>query len=189
MRGLIESKELAMVAIDLGYNPGIADWLESERLPVVGVNFGNVSPNDKFENFGTYIWWLIQQAFMKEEIGIIDDPILVSQLSSRRVEVTPKGKLRLESKRKADHNSPDRADALALAWYARLLAVGADDYQMEAIENESSRVQGMIDQVSGDTSKKTIRNISLRGVAALDEEINDVGIGGGGTLESDELRL
>ena len=44
--------------------------------------------------------------------------MLISQLISRQYEITEKGKIRLESKKKLrskGYKSPDRADALALA--------------------------------------------------------------------------
>lgn len=138
MRGLIETENLAAVAIDEGYNPGVGDWLVDEHMPVTFINFGGESPDERFENFGTYMWYLLRNAFMDGEISIMDDPMLVSQLASRRVEMTPKGKRKLESKRESNQKSPDRADALAMAWYVRLSALGSDGDIGDIGDQESS---------------------------------------------------
>ena len=95
-RKLIEDSGIEAVAIDEGYNPGIVDWLSFEHMPVSGVNFGGASPNEKLEDMGTYIWWLLRQSIMKEEIGLMNDPILIYQLQSRKIQPLPSGKTKLE---------------------------------------------------------------------------------------------
>ena len=193
MRSLIESENLEVVAIDLGYNPGIYDDLNEMRMPVIGVNFGGESPHKKLENMGTYMWWLLREAFMHDQIGIVDDPVLVSQLSSRRVEMTPKGKTKLESKAKIKRTftrSPDRADALAMAWYARMMLMGGlEDVGSQNIGNESSLLDSAIQSVAGDISKKITNRIHRDGASALSKEDDDIGLSSTGALDSDGLRL
>lgn len=87
---------------------------------------------ERFANRGTELWWNLRRYFERtykhvegieeypedELISIPDDPVLFGQLSSRRYEVTEKGKLQLESKKKMKARgvkSPDRADAVVLA--------------------------------------------------------------------------
>lgn len=146
-RGLIEAEQLEAMAIDEGYNPGVGDWLVHERMPVSFINFGAESPDERFENFGTYMWFLLRNAFMDGEISIMDDPMLVSQLASRRVEMTPKGKRKLESKKESNQKSPDRADALAMAWYTRLSALGnVPDFGVDG--DEESQATSLHDMIS-----------------------------------------
>lgn len=123
----IEEAGVQCLAADVGYDPGTSNFLEYEALPVIKVNFGAKSPDPKYVNMGTYIWARLREAFLRDEIGIVDDPVLVAQLAARRIEPTPKGQRRLESKRTSGQSSPDRADALALAWWARCQTVGTDD--------------------------------------------------------------
>jgi hypothetical protein len=127
---------------------------------------------------------------MNNEIGILDDPILVSQLASRKAGMMEKGKIKLESKSKTGSAHWDRADALALAWYARFLTVGdQDNFSKQNISNESSRLDEFINSSSSDLTRKITKKLSLGGASALDEELDDVGISGAGDLDSDSLRL
>jgi len=85
---------------------------------------------ERFDNLGTECWWAMRRAFertyehvngIKEHplddlISIPDHAVLISQLSSRLIEYTEKGKIRAEPKkrmRKRGVKSPDHADALA----------------------------------------------------------------------------
>ena len=148
-RNLIENEQITALAVDEGYNKAISSWIDYEKLEarVISVNFGAESPIEKFENFGTYMWHLARESFMAGAIGIVDDPILITQLASRRVEITPKGKLRLVSKKKEGRKSPDRADALVMAWYMRMIAV--EDMMLPDLgENEASRMHVGMEQIA-----------------------------------------
>lgn len=148
-RALIEDSDLEGLAIDEGYNPGIVHWLNFEKLAVTGVNFGGNSPHEKLEDMGTYMWWLLRTAIMNEEIAIQNDPTLIYQLQSRRTERLPSGKIKLESKKKI-RKSPDRADALALAWYMRILVLGGDESFSAVGDSDASRAESdMTMEVSG----------------------------------------
>lgn len=140
-RMIIEEEKLDGLAVDEGYNPGILDWLAFERMPVHGVNFGAASPNEKYDNFGTYIWALLREAFMTEQISIVNDPVLISQLASRRIEPQPNKKLKLQSKKGI--KSPDRGDALALAWFMRIMMMGGDQLA-EGGESDAALLDGEI---------------------------------------------
>lgn len=144
-RSLIEGAQLDSFAIDIGYNPGILDWLQFEKISCMGINFGEAPPNERFADMGTYIWYVMRQAFLHDEISILEDPILISQLASRKVEVTPKGKIKLESKKKIK-KSPDRADALALAWFARTMLAGGVPIEDSDMHTASSRLETEIDR-------------------------------------------
>lgn len=179
-RGLIEDYELEGLAIDEGYNPGIRDWLNFEKMAVTGVSFGGESPNEKFANMGTYMWSLVRSAIMNEEIGLINDPVLIYQLSSRRIEKLPNGKLKLESKKKSGRKSPDRADALVLAWFMRSRMIGADECINDAgAESDSAQLEQEINRVSGRAKKRINED--------PEEELEDEIIGCEATLEADEI--
>ena len=116
---------------------------------------------------------------MKEEIGILNDPILIYQLSSRRVERQPNGNIKLESKKKSGQKSPDRGDALALAWYARHTIMGGGDHISDAqAENDAAGV-----------FRETEREFLARGKRKDQEYLDEVEqiISSGAKLEADEI--
>lgn len=181
-RGLIEDEKLAAFGIDEGYNPGIRDWLNFERMPVVGINFGSTeNVPEKYANMGTYIWGLLREAFMTEQIGIINDPVLVSQLAARRVEKQPNGKLKLESKKSSGRKSPDRADALAIAWYVRLMHLTGGD--IGSMANASA---GLLAEIGRHETSSRDAGRGLKKPAQV-EELEEVGLAEGGTLDADEI--
>lgn len=180
-RGLIEEEKLEAFGIDEGYNPGIRDWMNFENMPVIGISFGSKSPNEKYANMGTYMWALVRQAIMDESIGILNDPVLVSQLSSRRVEKQPNGLLKLESKKKSGRKSPDRADALVIAWYIRLRMMTGGD--ITAAPSESSSLNSEMERLEGFRVRKT----TGRPVLSEDDITDDVISSGEALLEADEI--
>ncbi len=113
---------------DTGLGGGVTDRLRELRpeldreglsLEVVPCTFGGAG-DDYYADSGAAMW-----AAMRDWLktgAIPDDPVLVGQLSSRRQALTSKGKIRLESKddmKRRGLRSPDRADALALAFWPR----------------------------------------------------------------------
>lgn len=183
-RGLIEEEKLEAFGIDEGYNPGIRDWLNFENMPVLGLNFGGTeNVPEKYANMGTYMWGLVRQAILDEEIGLLNDPVLVSQLSARRVEKLPNGQLKLESKKKSGRKSPDRADALVIAWYVRLMMMTGGDMSA-ATANDASLLEGELHRLEGVRVKKT----SVRPASSDDDAGDDViSSGGDSRLEADEI--
>lgn len=131
----------------VGVGAGAAGVLEVEALPfVVDGVIAQATPtrtrypddpdrpaDQRFANLSAEMWWHLRllfehtwlhvhegQEFAPDQlISIPHDDKLISQLSSRLFDLTPAGKLALESKkqmRKRGVRSPDRADALALAY-------------------------------------------------------------------------
>lgn len=71
-------------------------------------------------NLTTAMWASMRDLLDNKQIVIEDDEQTVGQLSSRKYTMTSNGKLEIESKKemkKRGLDSPDRADALALALY------------------------------------------------------------------------
>lgn len=113
---------------EIGVGAGVVDRLREEGLPVTGINVGEKArDSERFFDRRTEIFWGLRERFRDGDISIPkEDSILLDQLTQLRFGYTPRGQLRLESKdemRKrrpssSKWTSPDRADALALAFAA-----------------------------------------------------------------------
>jgi hypothetical protein len=74
------------------------------------------------------------------EVSGLDDEVSITQLASVRYEITPRGQAQIESKeeaRKRGVNSPDRAEALMLAFADRM--PGILRYYQERAEAQAAR--------------------------------------------------
>lgn len=112
---------------DDGVGGGVTDRLreivsEEERLyiEVIDCHNGGKALNDEnYYNWGSESWATMREYLHDGDIQIPNDEDLVGQLSTRKYKVTSKGKIQLESKddmKKRGLRSPDRADALVLAF-------------------------------------------------------------------------
>ncbi|MDD5551386.1 MAG: phage terminase large subunit [Candidatus Omnitrophica bacterium] len=79
-------------------------------------------PDDetKYINKRAEMYYQLQKRFRDNSISIPDDKTLIAQLTTQKYLIAGEKKLQLESKEKMD-KSPDRADALALAFYEPIL--------------------------------------------------------------------
>lgn len=106
---------------EIGVGAGVVDALKAAKCPnVIGVNVG-ASPRDKerFLNLRAEVFWCLRERFRAGDIAIPRDDLLYSQLCGIKYKYTTAGKVQIESKdesRKRGEPSPDRADALALAF-------------------------------------------------------------------------
>jgi len=100
----------------------LREIVREENLPIVVIDCHNGGvPDDKehYEDWGTESWAQLRDLLKSNEIELIDDEDLVGQLSTRKYNITSKGKIKLESKKemkKRGLKSPDRADAVVLAF-------------------------------------------------------------------------
>ena len=114
----IQGKREVRCKIDEGYNPGVVDLARNEGMSVSSIAFGG-SPcdKDKYPNTVSEMWF----TFPINEAQIPNDPELLEELSDRRYKYDSKGRRCVEAKEdyKKRHNgkSPDKADALLLAYY------------------------------------------------------------------------
>lgn len=114
----IQGKREIRCKIDEGYNPGVVDLARNEGMSVASVAFGG-SPcdKDKYPNTVSEMWF----TFPIGDAQIPNDPELLEELSDRRYKYDSKGRRCVEAKEdyKKRHNgkSPDKADALLLAYY------------------------------------------------------------------------
>ena len=105
--------------IDGGYNPGVIDVLRSRGREVREINFGSTKVNnpDLYANIATEMWF----EFPIKEADIPNDRELLVQLTDRRYGYDNKGRKIIESKdlfkKRNGGKSPDKADALILAYY------------------------------------------------------------------------
>ena len=114
---------------DIGLGGGVTDRInelqkngEIRDLKAVGINGANKSDEpEKFPNLRTQMFHGLRQRFIDREISIPNDAELISQLASITYRYSSNNKLQIESKqqiRDAGRQSPDKADALTLAFHA-----------------------------------------------------------------------
>lgn len=85
-------------------------------IDLVGVAFGGPG-NDDYWNTTAALWGAVKRDLPLMDLP--DDDDLVAQLSTRKYKIEKDGRIRLESKddmKMRNVESPDRADALTLAW-------------------------------------------------------------------------
>lgn len=130
-----EIKRTIIKVDDSGVGGGVTDRLKEviaeERLPytIIPVNNGSTAYDNHYENLGTEIWAAVRD-ILEENVSMFiqgqsatiqlpQDQQLISQLSTRKYHMTSKGKIALERKedmKKRGLKSPDRADAVTLAF-------------------------------------------------------------------------
>ena len=103
-----------------GVGGGVVDRLRELGAPVYGVHFGGASRYPMcFFNRRSEIFWELRRLLHQRLIALPRDEELAGQLLALRYDVSSSGQVRLEGKRemrKRGMPSPDKADALALAF-------------------------------------------------------------------------
>ena len=103
-----------------GIGAGVVDRLRELGAPVRGVQFGRRAPHPtRFANLRSEIFWELRRLINDHLIALPDDEELAAQLLSLRYDVSSSGQVQMESKRELRKKrlpSPDRADALSLAF-------------------------------------------------------------------------
>lgn len=116
---------------DTGVGGGVTDRLNElradpdeklDKMVIVPVNFAKKAPKTKsarfYDDIVTWMWSNVRDLMEANEVKLPNDSFLVGEFSTRKYHFVSNGKQRLESKddlKKRDLNSPDRADAVALA--------------------------------------------------------------------------
>ncbi|MEK7862616.1 MAG: hypothetical protein AAB295_05060, partial [Chloroflexota bacterium] len=76
----------------------------------------------------TEAWFHFAKLTRSRSLFLPNDPILTQQLTTRQYDLDPKGRLRVESKRRyierTKESSPDRADAIVMAFYSGVIGLG-----------------------------------------------------------------
>ena len=105
--------------VDGGYQPGVIDVLRNRGREVHEINFGSTKVNnpDLYVDVATEMWF----EFPIKEADIPNDRELLVQLTDRRYGYDKKDRKIIESKdaykKRNGGKSPDKADALILAYY------------------------------------------------------------------------
>lgn len=108
---------------EIGVGAGALDGVTElcPRVDVRGINFAaNPKDGGEYRNIRAEAYGELRDRFQQGTISIPDDSELVAELSSIEYTYTSRGLIQLEPKeqlRKRLGRSPDRADALALAFY------------------------------------------------------------------------
>ena len=110
---------------EIGVGAGVLDNLKADRrFNAQGLNGSNSSSNnEKYLNLRAEVFDGLRQRFADGDISIPNDPELISQVASLTYKYNARGQLQLESKdqiRSTGRQSPDKADAIALAFTSEI---------------------------------------------------------------------
>lgn len=129
---------------DLGFNKEFdyfvvddtwVGWWVTDRLREQGFNVmpinnaSSASDSETFRDIKAEIYWLLRQAFIDWKIRIYDTERLIKDISNIKYDYTSKGQIFIKSKKdmkKEGLDSPDFADALALAFYGSQIIDGGE---------------------------------------------------------------
>ena len=99
-----------------GIGHSMCDMLDDAGWPINRFDFGApANRKDAFVSRGAEIWLQLSRQVTKQEVSLINDPTLISQLVTRRITNDSRGRIKLETKEELDARglrSPDRADAV-----------------------------------------------------------------------------
>ena len=107
---------------EIGVGAGVVDRLRELGHPVRGVNVAHKArQSGLFANLRAEGYWTLRQRFMSGSISIPSDNQLVGELAALRYGYDSQGRIKMEGKdemRRRGLSSPDKADALMLAFLA-----------------------------------------------------------------------
>lgn len=105
---------------DAGVGGGVTDRLREQGVPVVPILVGRPArEGERFLNLRAELYWTLRERAANGRLVLPPDDLLLRQLGELRYRYDSRGRLKLESKddmKKRGIASPDRADALALAF-------------------------------------------------------------------------
>ena len=109
-----------VVVDEVGIGAGVVDRLKELGHQVQGINVGTAArDSEHYANLRAEGYWNLRQLFLDGRVGIPQDNELVGQLAGLRYSFNSLGKVLIESKeemRRRGTPSPDKADALVLAF-------------------------------------------------------------------------
>lgn len=112
----------------IGIGAGVVDRLHEQGWAVNGVSVAERSVESEIcSNLRAEIFWNLRQLIVNGDIDIPEDSKITSELASLKYKFNSRGQLVIESKedmKKRGLQSPDRADALALAFYDPIPNIG-----------------------------------------------------------------
>ena len=109
--------ENRVVVDDVGIGGGVTDRLREQGVKVIAFAAGAQAQNPKrWANAGSEAWGLMAEALREGKLKIPNDPVLISQLTSRKYKIQSDRRIILESKddlKSRGGRSPDETDALS----------------------------------------------------------------------------
>lgn len=117
---------LQIAVDDGGVGGGVNDILKAVGIPYWPVKFGNKPEGRMAVNFAYRVdelYWVLREALREDKLDLPPDPKLTAQLTQIEWELQSDKLIRVHKRGLGDGlPSPDRADAVALAWFAQLMA-------------------------------------------------------------------
>jgi hypothetical protein len=137
VRALAETGATRAQVDAVGIGAGVVDRLREMGKPVVEMQASEAASDpERFANRRAEWYWALRERFEAGEIDLDPaDEVLAAQLTAIKYRIDSRGRIVIESKDEMKRRglpSPDRADALALAWAAPRVsspAIAAIDLQ------------------------------------------------------------
>lgn len=112
-----------------GMGAGVRHILDEAKVRYIPFNFGGTACDSReYANKATESLFTLARRLKAGNISLPDDDHLIGQLVSRTYDLDTKGRMRLENKQtfaqRTGQGSPDRADALTMAFYSDILGTG-----------------------------------------------------------------
>ncbi|NQW24089.1 MAG: hypothetical protein HQ475_11645 [SAR202 cluster bacterium] len=105
---------------EIGVGAGVVDRLKEQGFPISGINVARRAKQDSlFANVRAEGYWRLRELFASGQIAIPNDHQLMGELTALRYSYDSQGRVLMESKesmRQRGLPSPDKADALMLAF-------------------------------------------------------------------------
>lgn len=126
-----------MIFVDvIGLGAGVADRLQELGLPVCGVNVAEeASVDDKYMRMRDELWFKGRKWLENKACKLVDDDVLIAELTLPRYSFTSAGKLKVESKdelKKRYPQSPDVAEAFLMTFGQSAEHRGRQIYEPQA---------------------------------------------------------
>lgn len=122
---------------DTGLGGGVTDQVQHfidesglKDVDLIPVNFAEASTSNEYDGIVTDMYYNAKYMLDDEELQVVDEGKLFSELTARKYKFTNKGKIKVESKddykKRTGKNSPDEADAFILCQWGKRKRDDAD---------------------------------------------------------------
>jgi hypothetical protein len=152
----------------------MCDMLRDAGWPINRADFGAKARNEQlYTNVATELWAGLARQIERGELVLLNDATLFAQLTTRKLLYDARGRVRIEPKdvlRNRGVKSPDRADAVAAAFYYG----GTGFYRPSLDEDRGSwgfNPHQSAEQWFGDDSQPVRSDGLLDGDAAIQQRI------------------
>ncbi len=116
----VQQQPVGINVDSIGYGAGVADRLRELGYPAKDINVAEMSSvKDEYQRLRDELWFRGRAWFGEKNCLMVDDPVLIAELSTVQYGVNSAGKIKVESKddmRRHGLRSPDLADAFCLTF-------------------------------------------------------------------------